>query len=46
MALRKPKLTREIIRQRIAEMERLGLIRFPKNHPKAKNAVRRQTTEK
>lgn len=34
MQPRKPKLTREMIRQRLAEMERLGLIKFPKNHPK------------
>ncbi len=32
MTLRKPKLTRAIIRQRLAEMERLGLIKYPKNY--------------
>lgn len=43
MNIQKPKLTREMIRQGIAEMERLGLVRLPKNHPKYKNAVPRQT---
>jgi hypothetical protein len=32
MQLRKPKLTRAVIRQKIAEMERLGLIKFPKKY--------------
>jgi hypothetical protein len=43
MQLRKPKLTREMIRQSILEAERLGLIRFPKNHPKyQEHEVRRK----
>ena len=32
MHLRKLKLTREMIRQRMAEMERLGLIKYPKKY--------------
>jgi hypothetical protein len=32
MTLRKPKLTRAIIRQKIAELERLGLVKYPKSH--------------
>jgi hypothetical protein len=32
MKLRKPKLTRKDIRQRMAEMERLGLVKFPKKY--------------
>lgn len=43
MELRKLRLTREEIRQRLAEMERLGLMRFPKHHPKHKHAVQCQT---
>lgn len=42
MIAKKIKLTREMIRQRIAEMERLGLIKPPKNHSKYKNALPRQ----
>ena len=34
MQLRKQKLTREIILQRIAEAERLGQIKYPKNYLK------------
>lgn len=32
MRIQKLRLTRKIIRQRIAEMERLGLIKHPKKH--------------
>jgi hypothetical protein len=32
MHLRKLRLTREMIRQRMAEMKRLGLIKYPKKH--------------
>lgn len=37
MQLRKSKLTREIIRQRIAEAERLGLIKYPQKPFKIQN---------
>ena len=40
MQLRKQKITREIIRQRMAEMERLGLIKYPKKHGMANGCCR------
>lgn len=35
MQLRKQMLTREMIRQRMAEIERLGLIKYPKGYKHA-----------